>query len=1776
MHSVISPGAQYALDNVSDLLSVVTDSRAPPMPSPNVANKVSSAKKTPEKNGNVDLGPKLAKRKSQDFKSKIAAWDAQGQDEVVVLEDDPVVVAGVDEVVVEVEDEEVKKDSEQAETVPTTPKTTASGKKATPIKVAAEVKTSREIDAGRKAWVRRKSKPGVDSKVEVSPDVTKAVTPKKRVVSDGHWRRDRVPKPATPEKEEKKDAPPKPVTVRRSVMTGVGLKFPPSVQDFVEEPDPEPVRRRHVKPPARPRSESRAYERAETPDYESGGTKVYIKRRRKSREAGDKALSTSESSLTAGSSFDRPSTATDITTPEETPTKALPVRPRSAPRDGTARKSLDPEKTTKQSPKSTPQADEPRRISKTKAKDDLDVVKPLKVSTSKSTPNKIPATAPKPPNTLPKVFSNRIEGWLSGMNEDPFTEASERSLTPEPLDIKRKKSRPLEDAENDYDIHRREDPVKARRSRPSLGQLDSNDRSQLPSAARGAVDDWVNSTSPDTPTLRRRGARRNTHSPIKDRGGRGDSPQLDDDMTVSDVPRRRSTRRAVTTTYDRGSSRPLPARPRAPSIVSEQPTIMEGSVLSRASDGDSPARHGSGLKRRLTKHSDLMSVLSLPRDDDERIKPSRSMRSRRAPSGTATVADIMNEVSADELKYQRELRTLVDGVIPVLLTYVLSKNDKQRSPSSRQSSAHDDPELTKPIVDMGVALERLKTQHKRIPMHDPHELLTWAQSSAKVYNDYLQAWRLGFSDVVVNLAPAEDPAKRDGSPRWDHDLRRNEKGDLLNSEGERVDVAYLLKRPLVRLKHLSKAFSSINQVKPSKLAEDTAADYDDLVLKAKQRTNDERARLEDEAAAMIDPTRARDPHNLAPLSGVNVDPTRSVRARDYFDMQLYHSSGQQLTCKVELIARDDAPGRGTSGDVLFCEIATNGRWLLFPPVLATRVSARAGDKEGEMVVMIRGVLSGGHEWREVMSLQSSDEQCQEWLDMLASDPKPPRLTRQSSFNALRRPSAGHQRPPSPTESELPIGERAARGAQRWDGSDVNSSVGEIPPSKPPRAGYHGHRPSPLTNEVSSIPDSESGIDDRSRFGERPRYGHARSKSEWTATTDRSSSKDGYSVWMPSTRTGGSDESDRGEDSPPRPQRPGMRRRTSSVPSLELPTIRKQRRSTPPETPRAAEKHPEDPSSAPSKLQKQQNTPSRDETLEKRKSSSFGLKSVNIPSFTPAFMKKSRRSSSPLKHEYEPSTASDSSSGSDYSDVDDIESVTSDSEEEREEGVSTVGDLRDFGKFGTVRRSSRPRSQSGSRKAQESLGPSDSASQGPYRGVPQQQGAALVKSIAQILAWSDAGAWQNMHPEECEIVVSPGMIEAFDIAQAHAVAPNSGDVNEPSPSTRGVKPLVALELTPLVPIRRGTAIDISIRSPATGNSLIRSGNNIMFRSRSPEDCEKLYQLINRARIDNPTWIALQHARGPVPTSNWAEAMDKRNAERTSGANQSWLKSLSRKSTSYRSKGNRSASIAASQSSVNSMSSAFSALRRFSGGSKIFDIAKSTIHSRKDGGATQSTRTGSDSLSSGAATPVPFDPRMGTPIGVTNSKVRLYYRENASKWQDMGAARLTILLPPRPQTGAPADPKITGMEKRILVHGKSRGETLLDATLGESCFERIARTGIAVSIWEDSTYAPQTGGVVGARSKVYMLQMKSVSTFYMRVESRRRYTNDGVGTRCCVYFFDGWEVEVLIITLCMMNVLIHTANGAGGYDVFWARKGTGTALVFGVLLYLFIRYHTLAAL
>lgn len=1233
---------------------------------------------------------------------------------------------------------------------------------------------------------------------------------------------------------------------------------------------------------------------------------------------------------------------------------------------------------------------------------------------------------------------------------------------------------------------------------------------------------------------------------------------------------------------------------------------------------------------RLTKHADLMSVLSMPEPGNKSIRSARSIRTNRSRLATATIGDLMAELTSDEKKYMRELRTLVDGVIPVLLTCVLSKSDSAVAAGlfSPNYSGQEDANFTKPIIDMGIALERLKSLHRRIPMQDAKSLLTWSHGALRVYTEYLKAWRMGFQDVVVNLAPANEhqAAQGDGSSSGlgglDEGLPINKDGDVVDGDGERVDVAFLLKRPLVRLKYLAKTLKGINVVSPSAEAESLATKYQTLVAMARNRSNEERARLEDEAAANIDTTRARDPRTLAPMAGVSIDRTRRVRARDHFNLALEHSSGQRIDCRVELLLRDEASETAGSGDLLICEVDSTGKWLLLPPIQFGRVSARNGDLEGEIVVMIRGLSGTGAEWHELLLLKSQDEQAGfEWVQMLALTPIPPTISRTQSFlskhrrkgsapshaSTLKAPtittSPTKSRTPSPREIEVPIGEQAGGTAKTWDGHrprEFETAFPDAEASRTPKKLQRKSRDvtsesvarSPHTyvdsvNDLRSLPSQSSGKATREqeplqrprsfkealglsgtsntslglkrtraqklpehqpspnspRSPKASRSGASSPRSSQTSLPDiqggpresRAEASNDLDVGNVAKESAGSFKEASVEKN--KDTRPDYHRSSSSVPSLDLPIIPKIRKDSPPTTPRDEPEEepqwlspPESklPLSPPRKTEKKAESPrKRADVAAPSTPTHHSSNPVDLKvSKTPVLNAKSttrttrRRSSSPLKHEYEPSTASDSSE----SDASTVErngaSSVSSSDDEELEGGDIPGPLQPLGASGRIPKASSQGSIYSLPNG--TLRPSESASQAPYKKVPSQP-AKATKTIASIFSWSDKGSWETLHPDECSIIITPGLIEAYEMSAAHsASAPLSApapvedidafsemasNINGSEDIPKNDRPLVGLELTPLVTLRRGTAIDISIRSPPTVNSQITSGNNIMFRSRNPEECEALYALINHARIHNPTYIALQNARGPFDAPNGLDhqASNRAGDSRTS----SWFGGIGR-SSSYRASSAPTPSIAPSESSIGSMSSAFSALKRFGigKGGGMFNIARSTISSR-EGSRANSIYTSSDNSSgSGASSPLPPGIQ-GDPhgqIGLSNTKIRLYFRETQTRWRDMGSARLTIMRPspsdlPSGTSASgesiarPSASRTQGAnEKRIVVRGKTKGEILLDATLGETCFERVGRQGIAVSVWEDIVGPNGEVGTVGAvggvgagRAKVYMIQV-----------------------------------------------------------------------------------------
>ena len=1834
------------------------------MPSPLTPRRASNrrdARASPKKSP-VDAGQPLGAYDNNLVRERIRQWQAQGGG-----------VITADDIYVEEEDD------------PPLQKTPKHGSRrfTTPIK---EQVPTRDASSTPRQQSRRQEE---EEAVQEKSRPRSISAPRKRVVSDGHWRKKRSP-PKTNEKLHRKEAPSS--SAKKTQDDGIRAKAVPD-----ESPDQPPTRKASAQAKK---------------SYADDGIRVYStppSSRRQSQHlrpptegSSDKEISGHENESYRSVSPAPPRSVGSRESerlgadhaPQSARTGSSAIHEAAKNHSSTRRKSKNPEL----SPRSAQGAFSEVRDSKKSSKGLFGQV----LDGSKRIFSKQENAPPPPPDI------SAVEAWLNGTDpsDDPFIEAEAPKEdvidaiaeeppedeppkdeppveVPKPLRTSRRKRRSAEkptvedpnkiwDSLDTRDSVRSHDKRSMRRRRahttpvhedqPALNKheestgIDERDLAEPPMAkgiddVQKTPDSTASPASPASP-LRRRGAHRSSsHSPKKEE--RKSSTKVTP-KPVEEASNVSSTRTAssVEPYYPGpplrppglGNRRPFPSvgLHRLSTIASVEtfntksqdvPTqsvsgISEATEMPKADGNDdvgSKARDGFDpdsmdkrpSKSRLTRHADLISVLSAPKAGGNSIRSARSIRTNRSQLATATIGDIMSELATDENKYMRELRTLVDGVIPVLLTCVLSKSDSAVAAGlfRSHSTAKNEPVITKPIVDMGIALERLKILHKRAPLENPDNFLTWAQGAQRVYAEYLKAWRLGFQDVVVNLAGATDDQKSDlssTSTKLDGALPRNDDGDVVGNHGERVDVAFLLKRPLVRLKYLAKTLKGINVLKPSTEAENLATKYQDLVSEARNRSNEERARLEDEAAANIDPTRSRDPRTLGPLSDVAIEKARRVRARDMFNLTLLHTSGQRIDCRVELLLRDDEPDKGTSGDILICEVDGTGRWLLFPPILLCNISARNGDSEGEIVVMIRGLHSDDQEWHELLSLKSDDEQTGfEWVQMIGLIPVPPKIMRMESFinrserrKTLAAVSAKQEassapatpsksRTPSPREIDVPFGEHAIGKVKKWIEQSVTDEESSAPsPSPRQRARLQKRLPllpsSPLIHEpfapagADEQQDMASGTQDTTPKAEEPprtprslneALGLA-GKSEHglkRTTAKRRSRHIGESPRSPispssprnevdehrpasfssATKFEGSRDSlDRRTPSPaplmpPKasaPGRPSHRRSKSSVPSLDLPTIPKIRKDSLPQTPI---KDPGEDLEWPVEKQSspKPTKPSNELPLEPtdtppvppphRTPSPVQIQGPPAPDLGSGARKLRRRSSSPLKHEYEPSTASESPSDSEVSTVEhnEISSVSdSSSEDEDMENGDVPTPLLPVAALQRTSKRSPPNSLPSLPNG--TLGPSSSASQAPYKTVPAQPNKA-AKAIASIFFWSDKGSWDHLHPDECSIVVSPGLIEAFEMSSAHSYANglDASSLQSPRPSSQecpDARPLIALELTPLVPIRRGTALDISIRSPPTTESKIKiiANNNIMFRSRSPEECESLYALINYSRINNPTYIALQNARITSFTPQFGGAAFDRSASTRGSARgvSSWF-GLGRRS-SYRASSAPTPSISKSESSIGSMASAFSALKRFGQGGSRFSIARSTVTSR-DGSRANSIYTSSDNSSgSGTSTPLPLVTAGGqdgkdasAPIGLSNAKIRLYIRETASKWRDLGSARLTIMRPTNashPLAPAAADgadksppsgvlsnagggangPGLTGSpggpgsnDKRIVVIGKAKGETLLDVTLGETCFERVARTGIAVSVWvnfEDGLVAKE-GGVAGGTLKVFMIQV-----------------------------------------------------------------------------------------
>ncbi|CZT09806.1 uncharacterized protein RAG0_14440 [Rhynchosporium agropyri] len=1115
-------------------------------------------------------------------------------------------------------------------------------------------------------------------------------------------------------------------------------------------------------------------------------------------------------------------------------------------------------------------------------------------------------------------------------------------------------------------------------------------------------------------------------------------------------------------------------------------TVTQESVLT-GTTGSSLSRHSKastgskdGLKRRLTKHSDLVSMLSLPDAElpgrGHSIKSARSIRTTRTNLDTATVRDLMKELAEDETKYMRELNTLVDGVIPVLLTCVLSKSDSAVAAGLFDPSGTDI-SFTKPIVDMGVALERLKRLHKRIPLTSQDDFLRWAQSACKTYEDYLRAWRSGFGDVVVNLAPAS----RTSSSVENHDpnkMRIDEHGDVLRDTGERADVGYMLKRPLVRIKGLAKAARGLEKILHTKASKDVMDAYEELEKYRRQRIRAEVARKEDQRANNTDASRARDPKTMAHTKDVTINRDRQVYMKDMFSFEMIHSNGQHLECEVELTLRINESNSKDTGDVLICQTDGTKYFLLFPPVSMNLISARKGDSDTELVLMIRGKDGTRSEWRESFMIDAKEvDVATEWLEKLGTTPVPPPIIHYKSkldpeLEMVLSEAGDDTRSivgalkASKTDDDIPLGERPRREAEEAISGGVPGLMHTV---------YQIFSEDKISELGEyNILDVKDLNDAMRKAGKKPLALHI--SRQTTPQRQRPSKYQGKNVEvcvMPCVMSGARNEDDLVATTDWKDkENAGMILR--DIPKLRSP------RSEKPSTPLKEAMRPE----LESMKRYHKVSPTRDEDTPPpppaHRTPSPSLKTTP-PLDSPTPRGKNRRTSSPLKHEYQPSDASGTSSSSEQSDSD---SYSEDSEESADE----LDELLSDDETAPINAATLPISRPESIYSQPNAcpAPSNSASQSPFIGrpTPPRPSTATNRIAAMVSLWSDKkGKWEDIYADPCSVVVGPGRVECFDLSSVHS-SPTGPDVASPKKHSRSSDPLVGQDITPHVNLRQSTRIDIEITAPPSASSRMKGvALTLRYRTLSQQDCDALYAALHKARMENLKFKMMEQQR-MFASYGQNSAYEKAVAGGRHGF-------LLKKQSFRRADGNAPPQSSTDSEQSSSLSSAISAVKRFGIGG-IFNISKSSIQQGCNG-----PMSNSSSDYSGNTPPHTRSPSLAASgsmfsngvtvrdLGWQDLKIRLYIGLTCNKWDDRGGARLTVTAPPPGMRQASALDH--GPEKRITVtipnknsdEGQAPPNVLLDCVLGAQCFSKLGQRGVVASIWEDIIGDDGIVGRVAAR-------------------------------------------------------------------------------------------------
>ncbi|SZF05349.1 unnamed protein product [Blumeria hordei] len=1114
-------------------------------------------------------------------------------------------------------------------------------------------------------------------------------------------------------------------------------------------------------------------------------------------------------------------------------------------------------------------------------------------------------------------------------------------------------------------------------------------------------------------------------------------------------------------------------------------TTPSNSCISLKSKG---SQRKCGVRRRLTKHSELISILSLPDTTDPRnsgsIRSACSVGTCKKRYNVTSIDDVLIALAEDESNYMWELDTLVDGVIPVLLSYVSSDANSTELFDTLAVSP-DDTSFTQPVIDMGVTLRNLRSHHKRMPLADAYAFILWADGVRQVYEEYLHAWRSGFEDIVVNLAPVSSYAKTALS-----DMKRDQDGDLLGEKGEKIVVSVLLKKPMIRIKHINRALKSFGKFpevcNKSKLA---CYDYDDLLDLSRRRVREEKARKIDRQAWNADTTRARNLRTLNPAGKFEVNRLYQVIAKDYFSLELPHSTGQRMNCGVELVLRD-VPGFDHQGDLLIFKKDDLESFLLFKPIPRGELSARLGNRRDQVIVMVRGT---GYE--ELLILDAEDDEvAQDWIRMLGKNPVPPPIVRNrlkinpTLASIISTPDADNASVFGVLKdvdmNQTPIGERP---------SDIVNTPTRSRASSQPSTVIKGYV-SPVeklkkclnTQEFarvceSSVLDLTTADSILIEKGISPITGLS-----VVGADDDGSKRNHPQHW---TMSGGLNPNSR-EIGP-------IKHVSKMTETVSLDQISSEKKcSDLVEEKRSSQRHSfislRDDGAPPPPIHK---TPIS-ETIEDTVMLDLMSK-----------IRKNRRTSSPLKHEYQPSSSSETSSSESSDDVSYSGSSTqdelSDENHEQDEGESEDTSKRSSNEVSSVLRLYQ-------RKGHQTL---------PLSHLKITMGKeASAESLPQVFTavlfqWNgQTGCWINLHAEACTLHVTDGLIECFD-------TDNSGsslkvdDTSERVHNEASRRLIVKQILTPVVQVRQSTAIDIEIKSviltdksSLISKSVLDVSDTLRYRLFTPQVCDALYAAIHRSRLRNKTYLRLEEEARikRFGTHSYDQAIG--------GSRRQGVLGFGRKN-SY-----RASTRALSESrSGKSSHSTLTALQHLSGAAGILSLAKSSFERNRGGAQSGTPSTCTGSSYSGGMTP-PRTPNSHTEksdslyssgltvrnLGTSNIPFRLYYMLRNGHWHDRGLAFLTVSLPP-PDMKQKA-PLYNGPQKRITitrtpipvsedVTGEDICEAgvMLDEVLGANLFVRMQRSGILLQTWEDVSSHEGAGGVrsfgsVAPRRHIWALQFR----------------------------------------------------------------------------------------